>query len=156
MNPPNLDTIHDTCRRELHALLADEPDVIARMASVAAVLYHHLPRVSFCGFYRVMTPGVLVVGPYQGPVGCLRITFDRGVCGAAARTRTAQLVPDIHAFPGHIACDPLARAELVVPVLDAAGELLAVLDLDSHTPDAFDEADRDALTRLMQEVFADS
>jgi GAF domain-containing protein len=92
-----------------------------------------------------VAPGLLRVGPYQGPLGCLEISFDRGVCGAAARERRSQLVPDVDTFPGHIACDAAARSEVVVPVDDAAGELAAVLDVDSHQPAAFDEEDRAGL-----------
>ncbi len=94
-----------------------------------------------------MAPRLLRVGPYQGPLGCLEIPFDRGVCGAAARERAPQVVPDVHAFPGHIACDAAARSEIVVPVFDPRGELIAVLDLDSHQPAAFDETDREGLER---------
>ena len=115
------------------------------MASVASVLYHLLPAVSWAGFYRVVEPGILRVGPYQGPVGCLEIAFDRGVCGAAAREQRTQVVPDVHAFPGHIACDSRTRSEIVVPILDPDGELVAVLDLDSHQKAAFDEEDREQL-----------
>jgi GAF domain-containing protein len=108
-----------------------------------------VPGTSFAGFYRVVAPGLLRIGPYQGPLGCLEIAFDRGVCGAAARERRAQLVADVHAFPGHIACDEGARSELVVPAFDARGELAAVLDLDSHAPANFDDADRAGLERLV-------
>lgn len=147
--------LYQEIRLALHALLEGESDPIARMASAAAVLYRALsPRASFVGFYRVVEPGLLVIGPYQGPVACLRIPFDRGVCGAAARQREPILVPDVHAFPGHIACDAGARSELVVPVFDPSGNLLAVLDLDSHEPAAFDSEDQTEVVRLMAEVFA--
>src|SRR6185295_3786786 len=124
------------------------------MSTCAAVLHQKLAYASWTGFYRVVAPGLLRVGPYQGPLGCLEIPFDRGVCGAAARERRPQLVGDVHAFPGHIACDAAARSEVVVPVLDRHGELVAVLDLDSHEPAAFDEIDRhglEAAARLLAE-----
>jgi GAF domain-containing protein len=129
-------------------------DPVAIMASTACLLHGALPYASWAGFYRVVAPGLLRVGPYQGPLGCLEIPFDRGVCGAAARERRTQLVEDVHAFPGHIACDAEARSELVVPIVDRAGRLVAVLDLDSRQPAAFDAADRDgveALARLLAE-----
>ena len=120
-------------------------DPVALMASTACLVYESVPYASWAGFYRVVAPRLLRVGPYQGPLGCLEIPFDRGVCGAAARERRAQLVEDVNAFPGHIACDAAARSEVVVPVLDRNGELVAVLDVDSHEPAAFDEIDRDGL-----------
>lgn len=140
--------------RDLGALLEDETDVIAKMASVAAVLYDRMDDVSFCGFYRVTEPDELVIGPYQGPVGCLRIAFGRGVCGAAAKETRSVLVPDVHAFPGHIACDASSRSELVVPVISGDGTLLAVLDLDSRSPARFDEHDQTELEALLRQVFS--
>lgn len=140
--------LYDQALRDLDALLDGLDDPIAVMATCAAVLHHALPYASWTGFYRVVAPRLLRVGPYQGGVGCLEIPFERGVCGAAAREMTTQLVPDVDAFPGHIACDAGARSEIVVPVTDAAGELVAVLDVDSHQPAAFDEIDREALERL--------
>ncbi len=124
------------------------------MASTACVLRAALPYASWVGFYRVVAPRLLRVGPYQGPLGCLEIPFERGVCGAAARERRTQLVADVDAFPGHIACDTAARSELVVPVVGRGGELVAVLDLDSHRRAAFDEEDRagvEAVARLLAE-----
>lgn len=135
---------------ELEALVEGLEDPIAAMASCACVLKERLPYASWAGFYRVVAPGLMRVGPYQGPVGCLEISFDRGVCGAAARERKTQLVPDVQAFPGHIACDSAARSEIVVPVSDPAGDLIAVLDLDSHQPAAFDEIDREGLERIAE------
>lgn len=135
--------------RELAALLDGVDDAITAMASCAAVLHKKIPYSSWTGFYRVVAPGHLRVGPYQGGVGCLDIPFDRGVCGAAAREMRTQLVPDVHAFPGHIACDDAARSEIVVPVCDHAGRLVAVLDLDSHQPAAFDEIDHAGLERIV-------
>jgi GAF domain-containing protein len=130
-------------------------DPVAMMASAACLVKEALPYASWVGFYRVVAPGLLRVGPYQGPLGCLEIPFDRGVCGAAARERRTQLVADVHAFPGHIACDAEARSEVVVPVVDGRGELVAVLDLDSHAPAAFDADDArgaEAVARLFAEL----
>jgi GAF domain-containing protein len=139
---------YDLILRDLGALVDGLDDPIAAMASAACLLKEALPQASWVGFYRVVAPGLLRVGPYQGPVGCVEIEFERGVCGAAARERRSQLVPDVHRFPGHIACDAEARSELVVPVFDAAGELAAVLDLDSRAAAAFDEDDRLGLERV--------
>lgn len=135
---------------ELEALLAPELDAVAAMSTFASVLHHALPQASWTGFYRRVAPGLLRVGPYQGRPGCLEIPFDRGVCGAAARERRSLVVPDVHAFPGHIACDAAARSEIVVPVFDRAGELVAVLDVDSVEPAAFDETDRKELEQLVR------
>jgi len=133
---------------ELGAVLEGLEDPIAAMASCACILKERLPDASWVGFYRVVAPGLLRVGPYQGPLGCLEIPFDRGVCGAAAREGATQLVPDVHAFPGHIACDASARSEIVVPVFAPTGELIAVLDLDSYALAAFDETDQEGLERV--------
>jgi GAF domain-containing protein len=133
---------------EIAAVLEGIDDPVTAMATTACLVHQALPAASWTGFYRVVAPGLLRVGPYQGPLGCLEISFDRGVCGAAARERRSQLVPDVDAFPGHIACDAAARSEVVVPVDDAAGELAAVLDVDSHQPAAFDEEDRAGLERV--------
>jgi GAF domain-containing protein len=135
---------------ELQAVLEGLADPIAAMASAACILHGKLPYASWTGFYRVVAPELMRVGPYQGPMGCLEIPFDRGVCGAAARERRTQLVPDVYAFPGHIACDSAARSEIVVPVQDPDGDLIAVLDLDSHEPAAFDEIDREELERIAE------
>jgi len=136
--------------RDLHQALAGvlpgcSGDAVAVMATAACLVYQALPYASFAGFYRLVAPRLLRVGPYQGPLGCLEIPFDRGVCGAAARERRTQLVEDVNAFPGHIACDAAARSEIVVPVFDGKRELVAVLDVDSHQPAAFDAIDRDGL-----------
>lgn len=135
---------------DLEATLDGIDDSVAAMATVACLVFERVPGVSFAGFYRRVAPDLLRVGPYQGPLGCLEIQFSQGVCGAAARERATQLVPDVHAFPGHIACDDRARSEIVVPVLDGRGEVAAVLDLDSHLPSNFDERDRDGLERLVR------
>src|SRR5215471_3106494 len=111
--------------RDLDAILAGVADDVTAMATCACLLHERLSYASWTGFYRVVAPGLLRVGPYQGPLGCLEIPFERGVCGAAARSRTTQLVADVHAFPGHIACDAAARSEIVVPIFDRGGELVA-------------------------------
>lgn len=131
-------------------LVRDLKDPVAAMASAASVLHDLVPGASWTGFYRVVEPRLLRVGPYQGPVGCLEIPFDRGVCGAAARLERSQVVEDVHSFEGHIACDALARAEIVVPVFDTTGNLMAVLDIDSHETAAFDEVDREQLESIVE------
>ena len=141
-DPAAKETIYREARAELAALLDGVDDPVAAMASAASVLHHRIERASWTGFYRVVAPGLLRIGPYQGPPGCIEIPFDRGVCGAAARTGESQVVADVHAFPGHIACDERARSEIVVPVRDRDGELVAVLDIDSHHAAAFDDGDR--------------
>ena len=140
--------IYDGVLRDLDAVLAGIEDDVTAMATCACLLHERLSSASWTGFYRVVAPNLLRVGPYQGPLGCLEIPFDRGVCGAAARTRTTQVVADVHAFPGHIACDQAARSEIVVPIFDRAGGLFAVLDVDSHQAAAFDEDDRAGLERI--------
>ena len=129
-------------RERIDSLLADEDDGVAAMATVSCELHHAFAAFHWTGFYRLVSPGELAVGPYQGGHGCLRIPFSRGVCGAAARTRTSQLVPDVEAFPGHIACSSSTRSELVVPCIHPGGEVVAVLDLDSDHPAAFDAIDQ--------------
>lgn len=148
VDPAAKETIYREARAELAALLDGVDDPVAVMASAASVLHHRIERASWTGFYRVVAPGRLRVGPYQGPPGCLEIPFDRGVCGAAARTGESQVVADVHAFPGHIACDEGARSEIVIPLRDRRGELVAVLDIDSHHPAAFDEDDRIGLESI--------
>ncbi len=140
----------------IRALCHGETDVVALMATVVCELHHSHPLSDWTGFYRVTGPEMLKIGPYQGGHGCLVIPFSRGVCGAAARTGQVQLVPDVDAFPGHIACASSTRSELVMPVRNKAGLLLGVLDLDSNTPAAFTEADVAALTAILEEVFADA
>ena len=137
----------------LHALCHGEADAVALMATIACELHHAHEQSDWTGFYRVTAPEILKIGPYQGGHGCLVIPFSRGVCGAAARSGQPQLVPDVDAFPGHIACASSTRSELVLPVWNGAGRLLGVLDLDSNTPDAFTETDVAELTRLMAELF---
>ena len=136
------------------SLCEGETDQVALMATVACELHHAFDRFNWTGFYRVVAPELLKIGPYQGGHGCLVIPFDRGVCGAAARTGQTQLVPDVDAFPGHIACASSTRSEVVVPVFDSGGALIAVLDVDSDTLDAFDADDVAALEQIVAEVFA--
>ena len=123
----------------LDALTAGEPDGIANMANAAALIWQYLPDLNWAGFYRT-TGDELVLGPFQGKAACIRIPFGRGVCGTAAQTATTQLVEDVHAFPGHIACDVASRSELVVPIV-RDGAVIAVLDLDSPEPARFDAGD---------------
>ena len=123
----------------LDALVAGESDGIANMANAAALIWETLPDLNWAGFYRNVG-GELVLGPFQGRAACIRIAFGKGVCGAAAETMQVQRVDDVHAFPGHIACDAASASELVVPIV-RDGELLAVLDLDSPTPGRFSEED---------------
>ena len=134
---------------QVEAVLAPEPDLLAAMATVACLLHTAFPYYYWTGFYRRVGPTRLLVGPYQGTMGCLEIDFSRGVCGAAARERRTQRVDDVNAFPGHIACDSASASEIVVPVLDAAGELVAVLDVDSTLAAAFDDTDRRWLERIV-------
>jgi len=138
----------------LRALTHGETDTVALMATVACELHHAHPLSDWTGFYRVVAPELLKIGPYQGGHGCLVIPFSRGVCGASARMGQVQLVPDVHAFPDHIACSSTTLSELVLPVWNSAGDLLGVLDLDSNTPAAFTQDDAGALTAILAEIFA--
>lgn len=130
------------------SLLAGIDDDIAGMATISAVLHQGFGHL-WTGFYRLVTPTLLRVGPYQGTIGCLEIAVGRGVCGTAAAERRTIVVPDVDRFPGHIACDARSRSEIVVPVLDRAGALVAVLDIDSERRATFDQQDADALQRIM-------
>ncbi len=138
----------------IKALTEGETDTVALMATVACEVHHSDDRFDWTGFYRVTAPELLKIGPYQGGHGCLVIPFARGVCGAAARTGQVQLVPDVEAFPGHIACSSSTRSELVLPVFDAAGRLLGVFDIDSDQPDAFTAQDAEALQSILADVFS--
>ena len=137
----------------IRALTHGETDTVALMATMACEIHHAHPFCDWTGFYRVTAPELLKIGPYQGGHGCLVIPFSRGVCGAAARTGQVQNVPDVDAFPGHIACASSTRSELVIPVRNGAGRLLGVLDLDSNTPAAFTQADENWLLPLLAQVF---
>ena len=131
-------------------LLHDSTDAIAGMATLSAMLHHAFGHL-WTGFYRVVVPGQLLrVGPYQGTLGCLDIAFGRGVCGTAAAEQRTVIVPDVEAFPGHIACDGRARSEIVVPVFDAQGMLIAVFDVDSADLGTFDAEDAEGLATLMR------
>lgn len=140
-------------RKTIGALTEGEDDVVALMATVACELHHADDRFNWTGFYRVVAPELLKIGPYQGGHGCLVIPFSRGVCGAAARTGEVQLVDDVEAFPGHIACAASTRSEIVLPVRNARGELLGVLDIDSDQAAAFDQADAAGLSDILKLVF---
>ena len=142
--------------QRLTAVAAGETDVIALMATVVCEVHQADDRFDWTGFYRVVAPDLLKIGPYQGGHGCLEIPFSRGVCGAAARTGEVQLVPDVDAFPGHIACASSTRSELVLPVWNGAGDLIGVFDLDSDQPDAFTPADVTGLTGILAKVFKES
>ena len=136
------------------ALTEGETDAVALMATLACEIHHADDRFDWTGFYRVTEPGLLKIGPYQGGHGCLVIPFERGVCGACARTGEAQLVDDVEAFPGHIACSTSTRSELVLPVRNVAGEVIAVLDIDSDRPGAFTKDDAEALQAILDATFA--
>ena len=140
--------------KTIKSLTEGEDDVIALMATVACELHHSDDRFDWTGFYRVTSPKMLKIGPYQGGHGCLRIPFSHGVCGAAARLGKTQLVPDVDAFVGHIACASSTLSEIVLPVWGKAGDLLAVLDIDSNQLDAFNQTDADALAEILASVFS--
>lgn len=141
---------------EIASVLDGEPNVTARMATVASMLASSFDYYFWTGFYVVdpTKDRELVVGPYQGTLGCLRIAFGRGVCGAAASTGETQLVPDVHSFPGHIACDGRSQSEVVVPVFGPDGQLIAVFDVDSDRPAAFDETDQHWLETILRTTFS--
>jgi GAF domain-containing protein len=136
--------------RSADALTSGEPDAVANMANIAALLWEYLPDVNWTGFYRVVD-GELVLGPFQGKAACIRIPFGKGVCGTAAQSGETQLVEDVHAFPGHIACDANSASELVVPVR-RNGTVIAVIDLDSPTLNRFDAEDAQGIERLARMI----
>ncbi len=138
----------------IDSLTEGETDTVALMATVACEVHHSDDRFDWTGFYRVTEPDMLKIGPYQGGHGCLVIPFSRGVCGAAARTGELQLVADVDAFPGHIACASSTRSELVLPVRNRGGDIIAVFDIDSDQPDAFTSHDAEQLSRILDRVFA--
>lgn len=137
----------------IRAVCEGEDDAVSLMATVACELFHAFDDFHWVGFYRVVAPELLKIGPYQGGHGCLAISFDRGVCGAAAREARTQVVEDVDAFPGHIACAASTRSEIVVPVFGPDGRLIAVLDIDSDEPAAFDTADAAGLEAILAHVF---
>lgn len=145
---------YDALSKTLLALTAGEDDTVALMATVVCELHHSDARFDWTGFYRVVAPEMMKIGPYQGGHGCLVIPFSRGVCGAAARTGQVQLVDDVEAIADHIACSSSTRSELVLPVWNRAGELLGVLDIDSDQSSAFTRDDAEALGGLMHRIFA--
>ncbi|MEP2680390.1 MAG: GAF domain-containing protein [Sulfitobacter sp.] len=145
---------YQTLSKTIAALTEGEDDAVALMATIAGEVHHADDRFDWTGFYRVTAPELLKIGPYQGGHGCLVIPFSRGVCGAAARTGEVQLVEDVDAFPGHIACASSTRSELVLPVWNGAGDLLGVFDIDSDQPNAFTQADADALAAILKDSFA--
>jgi L-methionine (R)-S-oxide reductase len=139
--------LYDELARQLAALIDGERDLVANCANMAALIYHGLSKLNWAGFYFARQ-GELVLGPFQGKPACIRIAWGEGVCGAAAARGSAIVVPDVHEFPGHIACDPESRSELVVPLVDD-GRVLGVLDLDSPVAGRFDEDDRAGCERLV-------
>ena len=151
MTPIEKQARYEEAAKEVAAVLEGEINLTARMATLSNILHHAFDHYFWTGFYVVdpEKPDELVVGPYQGTLGCLRIPFGKGVCGAAAATRETQVVDDVHAFPGHIACDARSESEIVVPVLNEAGDLVAVFDVDSDRKAMFDEIDRAGLENIL-------
>ena len=145
--------LYDDILPMVEAMCAGEDDHIALMATIAGELFNRIDGFDWVGFYRVTAPDTLKVGPYQGGHGCLVIPFDKGVCGAAARTGETQLVDDVDAFPGHIACASSTRSELVIPVRDQTGAVIAVLDIDSDTPAFFTSQDDQLLSAMLDRLF---
>jgi len=143
-----------TLAETLQSLTHGETDAVALMATVACEVHHADDRFDWTGFYRVTEPELLKIGPYQGGHGCLVIPFSRGVCGAAARSGQTQLVADVDAFPGHIACASSTRSELVLPVWNGASDLIGVFDIDSNQPDAFTQEDADQFQAILKNCFA--
>ena len=145
---------YEVLKKTIDALTQGETDTVALMATVVCEVHHADDRFDWTGFYRVTEPDVLKIGPYPGGHGCLVIPFDKGVCGAAARTGQTQLVEDVEAFPGHIACAASTRSEMLIPVRDAQGALIGVLDIDSDQPAAFTRDDASALESILEDVFS--
>ena len=139
--------------KSLDSILEDETHEILKMATINCILREALPYYFWTGFYLVHN-GELIVGPYQGTMGCLHIAFGKGVCGTAAATKETQIVPDVHKFPGHIACDSKSRSEIVVPVFNPKKELIAVFDVDSTEKESFDEIDKKYLEKIMHKFFS--
>ncbi|WP_176248974.1 MULTISPECIES: GAF domain-containing protein [unclassified Sulfitobacter] len=145
---------YSTLSQTLKSLTEGETDAVALMATVTCEVHHADDRFDWTGFYRVTESELLKIGPYQGGHGCLVIPFSRGVCGAAARTGQTQLVADVDAFEGHIACASSTRSELVLPVWNGSGDLIGVFDIDSNQPDAFTQDDADHLQAILKDCFA--
>jgi L-methionine (R)-S-oxide reductase len=154
MNAESRQQSYDAVLSRVKDVIAGETDLIAVMATVACELHHTFDYFDWTGFYRVVAPGLLKVGPYQGMQGCLTIPFDRGVCGAAARLRETQVVPDVRKFPGYISCSSTTRSEIVVPVLTPTSVLVGLLDVDSDRLGAFDEVDEVNLEKICSIVGA--
>lgn len=146
----------DDLAARLRALCKGETDTVALMATFACEVHHAHPYADWTGFYRVVAPELLKIGPYQGGHGCLVIPFSRGVCGACARTGKVQNVPDVTAFDGHIACSSATKSELVLPVFNGKGVLLGVFDIDSNTPAAFSAKDEAWLVPLLADIFREA
>jgi len=149
MNQQQKSATYERVMQDIQATLEGETDLLAAMVTMVCLLHQAFETFFWTGFYRCVGPDRLLIGPYQGTLGCLHISFDRGVCGACARSGRTVIVPDVHQFPGHIACDPNSRSEIVVPVFDRAGGLMAVLDVDSDQYNTFDEVDRRYLEQIV-------
>ena len=149
-------SLYADVRKRIELLLDDQTDWIGAMSTVVCELHHSFDYFHWTGFYRVVESGMLQIGPYQGGIGCMHIQFGRGVCGKAAATGETQLVPDVHLFDGHIACSSSTLSELVVPIRSGDDQVVAVLDIDSDSPDAFDAIDAsrlEGLCRYLSERF---
>ena len=144
---------YDSLQARIRALTEGETDEVALMATLACEVHHSDERFDWTGFYRVVAPELLKIGPYQGGHGCLVIPFSRGVCGAAARSGEVQIVADVEAFAGHIACSSSTRSEIVLPVFGKGQRLIGVFDIDSDQSDAFNQQDVDRLAEILEEVF---
>ena len=145
---------YEALQKRCFALTSGETDEVAVMATLACEIHHADARFDWTGFYRVVAPNVLKIGPYQGGHGCLTIPFDRGVCGAAARQRAVQIVDDVTSFEGHIACAASTRSEIVLPVIASGGRLIGVLDIDSDQPAAFNANDAQGLAAILDAAFS--
>ena len=152
MTKPDKSARYAEVAKEIASVIDGETYLIARMATVSNILHHAFDHYFWTGFYLVdpEKPDELVIGPYQGTLGCLRIPFSKGVCGAAATSGETQLVEDVHAFPSHIACDARSQSEIVVPVRDRSGKLIAVFDVDSDKPAMFDDVDKVGLETILK------
>lgn len=139
---------YEKLQTEARALMAGVPYEMANLANLSALLYHTLPQINWAGFY-ILTQGQLILGPFQGKPACIRIPMGRGVCGTAAQSGVIQRVPDVHAFPGHIACDGASRSEIVIPIRKN-GEIWGVLDIDSPVLDRFSQEDQAGLAELVR------
>ena len=155
MDNAQKNTIYESVKRDIYAICEGESDTIAKMATVSCVLKQAFPHFYWCGFYNVdnLKESELVVGPYQGTLGCLRIPFGKGVCGTAAQTLQTQIVNDVYAIANHITCDPKSQSEIVIPVIED-GKLIAVLDIDSDEKASFNEIDKVHLEEVISKVFA--